>query len=62
MTQKSLHIFIHNGVSKGNLHLGTQQNGEAKRKNQTIMNMARSMIKAKNLANEFWVEVVACSA
>lgn len=38
-----------------------QQNGVAERKNQTIMNMARSMLKAKNLANEYWAEAVACS-
>jgi transposase InsO family protein len=38
-----------------------QQNGVAERKNQTIMNMARSMLKAKNLSNEYWGEAVACS-
>ena len=33
-----------------------QQNGVAKRKNRTIMEMARSMLKAKNLSNECWAE------
>jgi hypothetical protein len=38
-----------------------QQNGVAKRKNQTIMNMERSLLKEKCLPNLFWVEAVACS-
>lgn len=38
-----------------------QQNGVAERKIQTIMNMVRSMLKAKNLPNEYWANVVACS-
>jgi hypothetical protein len=38
-----------------------QQNGVAKRKNQTIMNMARTLLKEKSLSNIFWVEAVACS-
>jgi hypothetical protein len=38
-----------------------QQNGVAERKNQTIMNMARTLIKEKSLSNIFWVEAVACS-
>ena len=37
-----------------------QQNGVAERKNRTIMEMARSMLKGKNLPNEYWVEVVSC--
>lgn len=36
------------------------QNGVVERKNRNIMEMARSMLKAKNLSNVFWVEVVAC--
>jgi transposase InsO family protein len=35
-----------------------QQNGVAKRKNQTIMNMARSMLGANNFSNDCGVEVV----
>jgi hypothetical protein len=38
-----------------------QQNGVAERKNQTIMNMARSLLKEKCLSNTFWAEAVACS-
>jgi hypothetical protein len=38
-----------------------QQNGVAKRKNQTIMNMARTLLKEKSLSNKFWAEAVACS-
>ncbi|KAA0038299.1 integrase [Cucumis melo var. makuwa] len=38
-----------------------QQNGVAERKNRTIMEMARSMLKAKNLQNEFWGDVVECT-
>ena len=37
-----------------------QQNGIAKRKNRTIMEVAKSMMKAKHLPNEYWAEVVAC--
>jgi transposase InsO family protein len=38
-----------------------QQNGVAKIKNQTIMNMARTLLKEKHLSNTFWAEAVACS-
>jgi transposase InsO family protein len=38
-----------------------QHNGVAERKNQTIMNMARSMLRAKNLSNDYWDEAVVCS-
>jgi hypothetical protein len=34
----------------------------AERKNQTIMNMARSLLNEKSLSNTFWAEAVACSA
>ena len=36
-----------------------QQNGIAERKNRTIMEMARSMLAAKHLPNEYWGEAVA---
>ena len=39
-----------------------QQNGVAERKNRTLMEMERSMLKAKNLSNDFWAEAVACAA
>ncbi|KAL4301681.1 hypothetical protein GQ457_10G015230 [Hibiscus cannabinus] len=38
-----------------------QQNGIAERKNRTILNMARSMLKAKNMPKEFWAEAVSCA-
>ncbi|KAL4280657.1 hypothetical protein GQ457_03G000810 [Hibiscus cannabinus] len=38
-----------------------QQNGVAERKNRTILNMARSMLKAKNMPKEFWDEAVSCA-
>ena len=38
-----------------------QQNGVAERKNRTIMNMARSMMKEKHLSNEYWGDVVTFS-
>eukprot|EP00253_Pinus_taeda_P006913 PITA_06913 len=39
-----------------------QQNGVGERKNKTIMDMARSMLKAKHLPNEYWAEAVNCAA
>ncbi|KAE8681124.1 hypothetical protein F3Y22_tig00111342pilonHSYRG00188 [Hibiscus syriacus] len=38
-----------------------QQNGVAERKNRTILDMARSMLKSKKLPKEFWVEAVSCA-
>ncbi|CAA7045430.1 unnamed protein product [Microthlaspi erraticum] len=38
-----------------------QQNGVAERKNRTILEMARSMLKSKNLPKELWAEAVACA-
>lgn len=38
-----------------------QQNGVAERKNRTILDMARSMLKGKKLPKEFWAEAVACA-
>ncbi|KAL4320263.1 hypothetical protein GQ457_18G013060 [Hibiscus cannabinus] len=38
-----------------------QQNGVAERKNKTILNMTRSMLKAKNMPKEFWAEAVSCA-
>ncbi|KAJ4719135.1 Retrovirus-related Pol polyprotein from transposon TNT 1-94 [Melia azedarach] len=35
-----------------------QQNGVAERKNRTILNIARSMLKSKRLPKEFWAEAV----
>ncbi|KAM2718779.1 hypothetical protein EV1_030652 [Malus domestica] len=38
-----------------------QQNGVAERKNRTILDMARSMLKSKRLPKELWAEAVACA-
>jgi len=37
------------------------QNGVVERNNRTIMNMARSMLKGRNLSNEYWGEAIACA-
>lgn len=48
-----------NGIHKQSTTRYTpQQNGVAKRKNKTIMDMARSMLKAKRLQNDYCVEAV----
>eukprot|EP00253_Pinus_taeda_P029735 PITA_29735 len=39
-----------------------QQNGVAERNNRTIMDMARSMLKAKYLPNDYWAEAINCAA
>ena len=38
-----------------------QHNRVAERKNRTIMDMARSMLKAKGMPNYFWAEPVTCA-
>ena len=38
-----------------------QQNGVAERKNRTILDMARTMLKSKKMPKEFWAEAVACA-
>ena len=38
-----------------------QHNGVAERKNRTIMDMARIMLKAKGMPNHVWVEAVTCA-
>lgn len=38
-----------------------QQNGVAERKNMTIMDMVRSMLKAKHFPNDYWAEAVNCA-
>ncbi|MCO5604923.1 hypothetical protein L7F22_059098 [Adiantum nelumboides] len=38
-----------------------QQNGVAKRKNRSLMEMARCMLKAKSLPHKLWMEAVACA-
>ncbi|PHT36714.1 hypothetical protein CQW23_24414 [Capsicum baccatum] len=38
-----------------------QQNGVAERKNRTILDLARSMVKGKHLPRNFWAEAVRCA-
>jgi transposase InsO family protein len=38
-----------------------QQNGVAERKNRTILDMVRSMLKSKNMPKEFWAKAVRCA-
>jgi hypothetical protein len=38
-----------------------QQNGVSERKNRTIMNMVRCMLKEKNCPKEFWGDAVVCA-
>jgi hypothetical protein len=38
-----------------------QLNGAGERKNQTILDMARSLLKAKKLPKQYWAEVVLCA-
>ncbi|MCO5576454.1 hypothetical protein L7F22_030264 [Adiantum nelumboides] len=39
-----------------------QQTGFAKRKNRSLMEMARCMLKAKSLPHKLWMEAIACAA
>ena len=39
-----------------------QQNGVSERKNRSLMEMARCMVKSKLLPNGFWLEAVMCAA
>ena len=47
--------------SKNRALYAFMQNGMAERKNRTILDMARSMLKSKKLPKEFWAEAVACA-
>ncbi|KAK2980575.1 hypothetical protein RJ640_017437 [Escallonia rubra] len=38
-----------------------QQNGVVERKNRSIVNMTKSMLKSKNLPKEFWAKAVDCA-
>ena len=38
-----------------------QHNGTAEKENRTILNLARSMLKTKNLPKKLWVEAVSTS-
>ena len=38
-----------------------QQNGVSERKNMSLMEMARCMLKSKGLPHKFWMEAVTCA-
>jgi len=40
----------------------SQQKGVAERKNRTILDMTRTMLKEKSLPKKFWKEAVVCTA
>lgn len=40
--------------------LQLQQNGVKERKNHTILDMVRSMVKEQNFSRSFWAEAVIC--
>eukprot|EP00253_Pinus_taeda_P019173 PITA_19173 len=63
ISKEFLRFCRENGIHKQfTTRYTPQQNGVAERKNRTIMDMARSMLKAKHLPNDYWAEVVNCAA
>ena len=53
-------------IDKGIMHQCTvpytpQQNGVAQRKNRTLLEMARCMVKGKHLPDKFWMEALMCA-
>ncbi|CAL1407138.1 unnamed protein product [Linum trigynum] len=54
-----MEYFRNNGIKRQlTVRYTPQQNGVAERKNRTIVEMARSMLKAKKLPNNLWAEAV----
>eukprot|EP00253_Pinus_taeda_P025810 PITA_25810 len=63
ISKEFLRFCRENGIHKQfTTRYTSQQNGVAERKNRTIMDMARSMLKAKHLPNDYWAEAVHCAA
>ncbi|KAK4257721.1 hypothetical protein QN277_007276 [Acacia crassicarpa] len=59
-SKEFLEFCDHNGIRRPlTVPRSPQQNGVAERKNRTILNMARSMLKSKKMPKEFWAEAVA---
>ncbi|KAH9681167.1 hypothetical protein KPL71_026862 [Citrus sinensis] len=57
-----IEFFEANGIRRPlTVPRSPQQNGVEERKNRTILNMARSMLKSKRLPKKFWAETVACA-
>eukprot|EP00253_Pinus_taeda_P025032 PITA_25032 len=62
ISKEFLQFCRENGIHKQfTARYTPQQNGVAERKNRTIMDMARSMLKAKHLLNDYWAEAVNCA-
>eukprot|EP00253_Pinus_taeda_P008645 PITA_08645 len=63
ISKEFLRFCRENGIHKQfTARYTPQQNGVAERKNRTIMDMARSMLKEKHLPNDYWAEAVNCAA
>eukprot|EP00253_Pinus_taeda_P028054 PITA_28054 len=62
ISKEFLRFCRENGIHKQSTARYTpHQNGVAERKNETIMDMARSMLKAKHLPNDYRAEAVNCA-
>jgi hypothetical protein len=61
--QMILKSFVHNKASdiKQTPAYTPQLNGVAERKNRTILDMARSLLKANKLPKQYWAEAVSCA-
>lgn len=62
-----LHMTFKNNCDEGMLHevptpYTPQHNGVAERRNRTIMNMVRSMLKGRKLPKYFWGEAVSTTS
>lgn len=63
ISKEFLRFCRENGIQKQfTARYTPQKNGVAEKKNRTIMDMARSMLKEKHLPNEYRVEAVNCAA
>jgi hypothetical protein len=52
-------FFVDHGVQRHHtMPYSPQQNGVVKRRNQTMVGMSRSMLKARNMPNKFWGKAV----
>ena len=56
------HFFKEHGIfHQVTMPYSSQQNRVSERKNRTILNMVRCMLKDKNMPKEFWEEAIACA-
>eukprot|EP00253_Pinus_taeda_P010962 PITA_10962 len=62
ISKEFLRFCKENGINKlFTARYTPQQNRVAERKNRTFMDMAKSMLKAKHLPNDYWAEAVHCA-